>query len=120
MLNYNEVIHNVVRPHQNFAHNTIFLSLDIDSRLIRFLAVEDMYERPFLFNGRKMHYPARVKAANSLFPEVRLPGQTIRLLSFSMDAIPPSVMVGDIAGIWKLVMADRTVELCSTVVICQS
>ena len=56
MLNYNEVIHSVARPHQNFAHDTIFLRLDIDGSLVRFLAVEDVHERPFLLNGRKMHY----------------------------------------------------------------
>ena len=55
MLNYNEVIHDVVRPHQDFAHNAILLRLNVDCCLVRFLTVEDMHERPFHLNGRKMH-----------------------------------------------------------------
>jgi hypothetical protein len=95
------------RSYENFAHDTIILCFYVDNCLVRFLC-----DRGQVIGGALNLWccPGHT-ISSSTSPAIKLSPSP-----FFHDAIPPSVMVGDIAGILNLVMArDADVALSPSI-----
>ena len=88
--------------HQDFAHNTVVLCLNIDGGFVRLLHIVGRGELNRPLRRILLTISSRTSPAANDSPSF-----------FFHDATPPSVIVGDIAGIWNFVVACRTAVVCS-------
>jgi hypothetical protein len=95
------------RSYQNFAHDPIILCFYVDNCLVRFL-----YDRgQVIVVAPNLWCCSGHTISSSTSPAVKLSPSP-----FFHDVIPPSVMVGDIAGILNLVIArDADVALSPSI-----
>jgi hypothetical protein len=93
--------------YHNFSHDAVILCFNIHSGFICFLHKNDGVRTRTVLVGR----------CENLLTISRMmsPVENFSPSFFFHDAIPPSVMVGDMAGIRKFDVAVRMAEACNSV-----